>query len=117
MNELSMGYFRGEWVPRESMRLSVDDVGFRSGVTAVERLRTYDRRVFELSEHLQRWERTIAELAIQGLPTTDQIADQIDELLDRNQAILSRKGDTGITIFATPGELAGPSPTFGLHLN
>lgn len=113
----SIGFFQGEWVPQASIRISIDDLGFRSGVTAVERLRTYGHRVFELQEHLGRLERTVAELGIIGLPSRDRIAGLIGELLARNIAALTDGGDTGITVFATPGEVGGVSPTLGLHLN
>lgn len=39
------------------------------------------------------------------------------ELLERNQSLLERQGDIGITMFATPGLGGGASPTLGLHLN
>ena len=43
------GFLGGEWVPQHQMVISVDDGGFRQGVTAVERLRTYGHAIFERS--------------------------------------------------------------------
>ena len=35
-----IGFLGGHWVPHTEMRVGVEDIGFRQGVTAVERLRT-----------------------------------------------------------------------------
>ncbi len=113
--ELSVGYFNGQWQSIDSFRLSVNDIGFRSGVVAVERLRTYSGHVFQPTLHLQRFAHTTAELMISGLPSPPHLAELIDELLCRNseQAMV----DVGITLFATPGEIGAGAPTIGLHIN
>lgn len=99
------------------MRLGVDDLGFRQGVTAVERLRTYSGRVFALDAHLDRWQRSVGALGIQGLPSPVTITTLLSELLNRNARIVQSETDVGITMFATPGEPGRGTPTFGLHLN
>lgn len=38
----SLGYFCGQWIPCHQMSLAIDDIGSIQGVTAVERLRTWD---------------------------------------------------------------------------
>ncbi len=123
----SIGYFGDAWVPRETIRISLDDVGFRSGVTAVERLRTYRHRVFVLAEHLSRFAHTTEKLGILGLPSTSRLEGLVHELLARNGLRASNDtshdssrtsvADSGITMFATPGILGASTPTFGLHLN
>ncbi len=99
------------------MRLSVDDFGFRQGVTVVERLRTYAGVVFALETHLDRWQSSNDVLGIQGLPTSATTRSLVRELLDRNREVVQAEHDIGITMFSTPGELGGNTPTFGLHLN
>lgn len=99
------------------MQIGVNDVGFRQGVTAVERLRTYSGRLFALDEHLGRWQRSITQLSIAGLPSELAIRAIIEDLLAKNAALLQTEGDVGLTMFATPGELGGDGPTLGLHLN
>jgi len=95
----------------------VDDLGFRQGVTAVERLRTYQKRVFMLDSHLQRFKSTTSVLRLDGLPSESAITERLLELIQRNQSWVDEEGDVGITIFATPGVLGGSTPTFAMHLN
>lgn len=110
-----VGYLNGRWMLNDKMSLSVNDGGFRQGVTVVERLRTYNGKLFATDAHLQRWEHSASELQLDGLPSVADIQSLLNELLDRNSTIIEAHQDVGITIFATPG-VAGES-TIGLHLN
>lgn len=113
----SVAFLSGDWIAKSAMRIDVDDIGFRQAVTVVERLRTYSGRVFLLSRHLDRLKSSCDYLDIDGLPVAQAIIDLIDQLLARNQSMLDREGDVGITLFATPGTKSSGKPTFGLHLN
>lgn len=112
-----IGYLSGNWLAHHSMRIGVNDVGFRQGVTAVERLRTYSGCVFALDAHLERWDYSVAQLNITGLPSDSAIISLVGILLAKNDSLVQSEGDVGVTIFATPGEIGGDGPTFGLHLN
>jgi branched-chain amino acid aminotransferase len=116
-----IGFLTGNWLPHHDMRLPLEDSGFRQGVTVVERLRTYSQQIFALDAHLIRWQHSVSELSITGLPSNASIAQLMLELLSRNALLLQSEGDVGITMFATPGEFGpgkhGSAPTFGLHLN
>ena len=98
------------------MRIGVDDIGFRQGVVAVERLRTYSGIPFLIDRHLDRWHHSTTELGIDSLPTTEHLRNLVVELLAKNQPLVNQSGEVGITMFTTPGMIAGP-PTLGLHLN
>ncbi len=115
----SIGYFQNSWVPRDTICISIDDIGFRSGVTAVERLRTYGDKVFELDAHLTRLNKTLQVLGITSLPNQEKIAHLVHELLERNDLWLKSQAsrDCGITIIATPGELGARDATFAIHLS
>jgi branched-subunit amino acid aminotransferase/4-amino-4-deoxychorismate lyase len=99
------------------MQIGVSDVGFRQGITAVERLRTYAGRVFALDAHLDRWNCSVAELSLTGLPSGSALKSLVEVLLAKNDSLVQSEGDVGVTMFATPGELGGDGPTLGLHLN
>lgn len=114
---ITIGFLSGEWVPQNQMVITVDDAGFRQGVTAVERLRTYGHAIFQLDAHLSRWQHSTAELGIGGLPTLADIDGLLQELLARNQNTLNSQGEVGITVFATPGPASSKSATFGMHIN
>ena len=127
----SLAYFCGSWQPLLEVQISVSDQGFRQGITAVERLRTYSGRLFEVDRHLRRWTHTTEQLRIEGLPQSNQIKEIIRELMHRNSRVITENGDIGVTLFATPGDLAvqdarpqnsdsfPPSqmPTLGIHLS
>lgn len=112
-----IGFLRGQWVPHSQMHLGVDDIGFRQGVTSVERLRTYQGRIFALEAHLRRWQWSNDKLGIEPLPSAKETTEKLNELLQRNQVLIRHEQEIGITMFATPGTPGGSSPTFGLHLN
>ncbi|TWU34157.1 D-alanine aminotransferase [Novipirellula aureliae] len=116
-NRNRIAYLNGKWLDQSELRLSVDDLGLRQGVTAVERLRTYQKNVFMLGAHLQRWKLTTKILQIDGLPSEASMVDLIAELLHLNDSLLEDAGDVGITILATPGVVGGLVPTFAMHLN
>ena len=114
---IPIGFLKGEWVTQDQMVISVDDGGFRQGVTAVERLRTYGQAIFELEPHLDRWQHSISHMGLDGLPDMADIGAMLQELLSRNQHILDLEGELGITLFATPGTPISSRPTFGMHIN
>ena len=112
-----VSYSSGDWVPHRQLQIPVEDDGFRQGVTAVERLRTYSGRVFAIDAHIERWHHSIGELGIQGLPGAPTTRSLLQEVLDRNAPVLAAERDVGITMFATPGVAGRNSPTHALHLN
>lgn len=109
------------WLPFEQLRLPVDDLGFRQGVTAVERMRTYSGEPFLIDRHLKRFEQTLRLISIHGIPDTTELKRLIQELMDRNRDTIRSCGDVGITMWATPGNRSGQEsdnrPTLALHLN
>jgi branched-subunit amino acid aminotransferase/4-amino-4-deoxychorismate lyase len=107
----------GRWVPHDELRIPIDDLGFRQGATAVERLRTYRGQIFHPQPHLDRWLRSVEAVGIEGLPLATAIAVLMDELIGRNREFAGESGDFGITMFATPGRSAQSGPTFCMHLN
>lgn len=104
------------WIDFCELTISPLDIGVRQGVIAVERLRTYGGAVFELSRHLDRWQRTIEGLRLSGLPSRDDVSRLCLELLDRNEAILRAQTDVGITWLATPGTRKASPSTFVMHI-
>ncbi len=111
-----IGHFNGEWVRNRELRLPINDIGFRQGVIAVERLRTYNGKAFVPDRHLNRWERTTTALHIGGLPNRGELRQLIEELLKRNQDFINDQGDVGVTVVATPGDGDGKS-SLAMHLN
>lgn len=113
-----VAYLDGRWIDHATLSISAEDLGFRQGVVAVERLRTYGGHPFQVPAHLDRWEATLASLRIDRSVASGQEMMELNaELLRRNAAWRAAEGEFGITWFATPGKSAGGRGTLGLHLN
>lgn len=112
-----VGLMSGRWTAHDDMRLPIGDLGFRQGATAVERLRTYGGKIFQLAAHLNRWKQSVQALGIEGLPLRTATEVLLDELIGRNETFTRSAGDYGITLFATPGSAGADIPTFAMHLN
>ncbi len=117
LQQTSLGFLNGRWVSLHEISISAADLGFRQSVTAVERMRTYNGKIFQLEAHLERWLHTVATLGIAALPSVQTIRAQLNELIDRNQTVLDQWQETGVTMFATPGVVGDEQPTFAMHLN
>tara|TARA_R110002049_G_scaffold27321_2_gene94297 strand:- start:535917 stop:536780 length:864 start_codon:yes stop_codon:yes gene_type:complete len=111
-----IGFLNGDWLPKSQMAISIADDGFRFAATAVERLRTYNGKVFQLPAHLARWRRTLAVMGIDAPASDDHIGELVAGLFDRNESFIQQQGDVGLTWFATPGTRDRPL-TFAIHLN
>lgn len=109
------------WCRKSDLAVSVDDLGFRQGVTVVERLRTYAGRAFEADRYLRRFQQSLDRL---GLPMPMSIARLnalIETCLHRNHALVNEETDVGITLCATPGlvgqQASAETSTLVMHLN
>jgi branched-chain amino acid aminotransferase len=114
---ITIGYLSGSWLSTDAISVTVNDLGFRQGVSVVERLRTYSGKLFAVDAHLQRWFHSTAELEMQGLPSRAELETLLSTLLAKNAATIRLQTDVGVTMFATPGLGYGSPPTFGMHLN
>lgn len=96
-------WHNGEFVDANRLFVSVDDIGFRQGVVAVERMRTYGGRVAALEAHVVRWRRTLEELYLTTPVDLETIRQRVVMLLERNRRWIDQVGDCGIVMLATPG--------------
>lgn len=102
------------WTAATNVRLPAGDLGFRQGVTAVERIRTRGGRPFLLRPYLDRFAATTRYLEIDGLPKASELKTRIFQCLDHNAKLWQIEGDVGITLWATPG--IGSGSGFGSGL-
>ena len=107
----SKAWNNGRIVSSSELCVSVDDAGFRQGVIAVERLRTYDGRVTSLQPHIVRWRRTLEELYLTVPVDLEDLRHRITQLLSENNDFLRTNHDCGIVMLATPGILTLGSST------
>ncbi|QEF99969.1 D-alanine aminotransferase [Stieleria maiorica] len=109
-----LAYHNGQWIPGDKLCIPMRDPAVTQAVTAVERVRVYNGRLFQIDRHLDRWQHTTDALAITGLPSRQELAEQIDEVIRRNDAWLQTQNEFGVLWFASPG-IAG-SPTLVIDL-
>lgn len=76
-------YFDGQYLPREDVRVSPDDRGFLLADGAYEVIRSYRGRLFRLTEHLTRLERSLRELRFTR-PDVSKLDAVAETLLRRN---------------------------------
>jgi len=100
MNQLS--WLNGELIPAEQLSVSVVDAGFVQGATVSEQLRTFNGRLFQLDEHMERLDHS---LQIVGIDNVDLAAlrSAATTLASHNYGLLQPGDDLGLTLFVTPG--------------
>ncbi len=78
-------YLNDRFVPKEEAVVSVFDRGFLYGDGVFETLRAYRGRIFQLTEHLARLERSASAVGMALPVTRERLADLARESLTRNQ--------------------------------
>jgi D-alanine transaminase len=78
-----VAFFNGKYVRKKSVKISPDDRGFLFGDGVYEVVRSYGGRIFALDEHVQRLQRGLGELRIEGFEAGD-FAAIAEKLLEDN---------------------------------
>ncbi|HLF18238.1 MAG TPA: branched-chain-amino-acid transaminase [Candidatus Omnitrophota bacterium] len=97
-------YLNGKFVERAEAKVSVFDHGLLYGDGAFEGIRSYNRLVFKLSEHIDRLYQTAKAIRIDPLMTKQQMAQAIVDTLKKNnldnayiRVVVTRgEGDLGL---------------------
>jgi branched-chain amino acid aminotransferase len=74
----------GELVHRDEAGVSPFDSSVQNGDAVWEGLRLYDGRIFKLNEHLDRLQHSARALAYQGMPTNDELIEELKRTLAAN---------------------------------
>ena len=97
-----VGFIDGDFMPVSEMRLPITDMGFQLGDMCYDAIHVHKGRFFRLNDHLDRWERSIAERRYHSLGYDRE---QMEEVL---HGCVARAGlkDAMITFVATRGSPA-----------
>jgi len=97
-----VGFIDGGFMPVSEMRLPITDMGFQLGDMCYDAVHVHKGRFFRLKDHLDRWERSIAERRYHSLGYDRE---QMEEVL---HGCVARAGlkDAMITFVATRGSPA-----------
>lgn len=126
-----LAYLNGKLLPADEARLPLTDAGFVFGATVSDLVRTFDRRLFRLGDHLARFMDSCRLVHI-DLGVAPFLRDPVgeltaaaEELAAKNGALLPAGQELLLVMFATPGTLAHylgqpgglglATPTVGLH--
>ena len=97
-----VGFIDGGFMPVSEMRLPITDMGFQLGDMCYDTIHVHKGRFFRLNDHLDRWERSLAERRYHSLGYDRE---QMEEVL---HGCVARAGlkDAMITFVATRGSPA-----------
>ncbi len=76
-------YLNGEFIPKEEAKISPDDRGFLLADGVYEVAKYYNGKAFRYRDHLQRLDRSLAEISI-NYPETDKLEAIFMELITKN---------------------------------
>jgi branched-subunit amino acid aminotransferase/4-amino-4-deoxychorismate lyase len=108
-------YYNGEWIPSDTLRIGLDDLGFLLGATVTERVRTFGGAIFRLEGHMRRLHRSLEIVGLEADAIVNQVTDAIVEFVRRNGRQIDKQDDWSIVAFATPGLAGGGRPTVCVH--
>ena len=92
-------YLNGKLLDADQASLSIEDAGFQHGVGLFETLAAYNGRIFRLTQHLRRLEKSAQELGLARSLDTDGFAKTIDQTLKANALTEAR---VRLTVTAGP---------------
>ncbi|WP_439816913.1 aminotransferase class IV [Zavarzinia sp. CC-PAN008] len=99
-----IAYFNGNYVPEREVVVSFRDASFIGGDAGFDTTRTFNKRIFKLDEHLDRFYRTLRYLDIDpGLSKAEMKAISI-EVFERNRHLLGPDEDYWLSQRVTRGQ-------------
>ena len=104
-------YINGEMVPREEAKVSVFDHGYLYGDGVFEGIRTYNGRVFKLTEHLERLYESAKSILLNIPLTMEELERDVLETVRQNDL---RDAYIRIVVSRGPGDL-GLDPNKCVH--
>lgn len=94
-----MGFADGEFLPISELKVPVTDMGFQLSDMCYDAIRVHNGKFFRLNDHLDRWERSLAERRYETLGyNRSQVADILHACVARGNL-----RDSMVTFIATRG--------------
>ena len=90
-------YLNGEFVPESEARVPIKDQGFKFGDAVFDTTRTFGHEIFKLREHLERFERSMRYLKLDGGHSVDDFVSVTEEVVRRNLPLISGDDDYWVT--------------------
>jgi len=100
-----IAFWGNQFVPLADVKLAINDAGFIFGATATDLCRTFRGKLYRLSEHLTRFQRSCEYARIPCRLEPDSLASTATRLVEHNFQLLSAGQELVLVMFATPGEI------------
>jgi branched-chain amino acid aminotransferase len=108
-------WLNGTWLDRNEAKVSVFDAGFQHAVGLFETMLARNGRVFRLNEHLERLQRSAAEMRLTEALHIEPLAEAVNAVLERNAMREARVRLTltggDLNLVQTGGERTTHAPT------
>ena len=98
-------YVNGEILPYSHAKFSPDDLGIVWGAMITDRLRTYGGKLFQLREHLDRFEESCKKAHVPLALTVEDLAELCESLLGDNVLKVGKPMEFAYLFLASPGSV------------
>ncbi|WP_437228611.1 aminotransferase class IV [Planctomicrobium sp. SH661] len=102
-----IAYLNGEFIPFTQAQLPVFDLGIVQGATVTERLRTVRHQPYQVREHLDRLQASLAAVGWSMPLDMGPLEDVLAELARVNSKLIPPHSDLSLVIFVTAGQALG----------
>ena len=103
MTQQRVVYFNGKIVPESQASISFRDAGFTRGDAVYDSTRTFDGRIFQLEEHLDRLYRSLKYMRIDPGVSKEEMADLTKQVVETNLPLLGENEDYWVSQRVTRG--------------
>lgn len=90
-------YLNGEFIPESEAKIPIKDQGFKFGDAVFDTTRTFGHKIFKLREHLERFERSMRYLKLDGGHSVDDFISVTEEVVRRNLPLIANDDDYWVT--------------------
>ncbi|MDE0810413.1 MAG: aminotransferase class IV [Alphaproteobacteria bacterium] len=90
-------YLNGEFIPESEARVPIKDQGFKFGDAVFDTTRTFGHEIFKLRDHLERFERSMRYLKLDGGHSIDDFVAVTEEIVRRNLPLIASDEDYWVT--------------------
>jgi branched-chain amino acid aminotransferase len=112
----SLAFYNGRWVATHDATLPLDDWGVLQGVMLVERIRTYQGKLFQLPRHIARLKDSVSAVGIDWQRWLNfDLAETCERIAASALESAGPQHDIGLVILATPGSVGSSEPTRIVH--
>jgi len=106
-------YVNGQYVPENQASVSIFDSALMFGDMVFEMTRTFNHKHFKMREHLERLYRSIKSVQIPSPMPIDDMERLVDEVVERNRALLDDDDEERMMINVSRGPLSIYKSIFG----